>query len=50
MSVQTTIPETGQAGPGLLIHSAGPLEKDALVGILGSAANARTALGQENWH
>jgi uncharacterized protein len=45
--VQTTVPETEQAGPGLLIHSAGPLEQDALAGILRSAANARSALGQE---
>lgn len=40
----------GQAGNGgergLLIHSAGPLEQDALAGILRSAANARAALGQ----
>lgn len=47
MSVQTTVPETKQAGPGLLIHSAGPLEQDALAAILRSAANARAALGQE---
>lgn len=46
MSAQTTIPETVQAGPGLLIHSPGPLEH-ALAGILRSAANARAALGQE---
>ena len=46
MSVQTTIPETEQAGTGLLIHSAGPLEQDALTGILRSAANARAAVGQ----
>ncbi|WP_229117726.1 DsrE family protein [Enemella evansiae] len=46
MSAQTTVPETEQAAPGLLIHSAGPLEKDALTGILRSAANARAALGQ----
>ncbi|WP_255771665.1 DsrE family protein [Pseudarthrobacter sulfonivorans] len=30
---------------GLLIHAAGPLEPDALAGILRSAANARAALG-----
>jgi uncharacterized protein len=35
-----------QAGPGLLIHSVGPLEQEALTGILRSAANARAALGQ----
>ncbi|MGN6441619.1 MAG: DsrE family protein [Arthrobacter sp.] len=39
----------GQAGNGgergLLIHAAGPLEQDALAGILRSAANARAALG-----
>jgi uncharacterized protein len=46
MSVQTTVPEAVQAGPGLLIHSAGPLEEDALAGVLRSAANARAALGQ----
>lgn len=45
--MQTTVPETAQAGPGLLIHSAGPLEQNAFAGILRSAANARTALGQE---
>lgn len=44
--MQTTDPETEQAGPGLLIHSAGPLEQEALTGILRSAANARAALGQ----
>lgn len=33
------------AGSGLLIHSAGPLERDALAGILRSASNARAALG-----
>jgi len=32
-------------GRGLLIHSAGSLERDALAGILRSAANARAALG-----
>ncbi|MGD9430718.1 DsrE family protein [Paenarthrobacter sp. C1] len=48
MSAQTRNPETKQAAPGLLIHSAGPLEKDALTGILRSAANARAALGQES--
>ncbi|WP_235501578.1 MULTISPECIES: DsrE family protein [Micrococcaceae] len=42
----TTIPETEQAGPGLLIHSVGPLEQEALTVILRSAANARAALGQ----
>jgi hypothetical protein len=47
MSVQTTIPETEQAGTGLLIHSAGPLEQDALTGILRSAANARAAVARE---
>jgi intracellular sulfur oxidation DsrE/DsrF family protein len=36
-----------QAAPGLVIHTAGPLERDALAGILRSAANARAALGQE---
>ena len=46
MSVQTTVPEAEQPRPGLLIHSAGPLEQDALAGILRSAANARAALGQ----
>ncbi|MDZ4351658.1 MAG: DsrE family protein [Arthrobacter sp.] len=46
MSGQTTVPETEQAGPGLLIHSSGPLEQDALAGILRSAANARAALGK----
>ena len=46
MSAQTTVPETAQAGPGLLIHSAGPLEQDALAGVLRRAANARAALGQ----
>jgi intracellular sulfur oxidation DsrE/DsrF family protein len=45
--VQTTVPETAQAGPGLLIHSAGPLEQNAFAGILRSAANARAALGLE---
>lgn len=44
--MQTTVPETAQAGPGLLIHSAGPLEQEALTGILHSAANARAALGK----
>jgi len=44
--VQTTIPETEQAAPGLLIHSGGPLEQEDLTGILLSAANARAALGQ----
>jgi uncharacterized protein len=48
VSAQTTVPETEQAAAGLLIHSAGPLEKDALTGILRSAANARAALGQES--
>ncbi|MGW6172569.1 DsrE family protein [Arthrobacter sp. NPDC055138] len=37
----------GGAGRGLLIHSAGPHEQDALPGILRSAANARAALGPE---
>lgn len=46
MSTPTTTLGTEQAGPGLLIHSAGPLEQDALSGILRSAANARAALGQ----
>jgi uncharacterized protein len=46
MSANATVPETVQAGPGLLIHSTGPLEQDALAGILRSAANARAALGQ----
>ena len=46
MSRHATAPETGHSGPGLLIHSAGPLEKDALAGILRSATNARAALGQ----
>ncbi|MFT4471749.1 DsrE family protein [Arthrobacter sulfonylureivorans] len=32
-------------GRGLLIHSAGQLERDALAGILRSAANARAELG-----
>lgn len=31
-------------GKGLLIHAAGPLEQDALAGILRSATNARAAL------
>lgn len=31
-------------GRGLLIHSAGPLEQDALAGILRRASNARAAL------
>ncbi|WP_207597803.1 DsrE family protein [Arthrobacter sp. D5-1] len=44
--METTVPETEQARPGLLIHSAGPLEQDALAGVLRSAANARAALGQ----
>jgi intracellular sulfur oxidation DsrE/DsrF family protein len=35
------------AAPDLLIHSARPLEQEALAGVLRSAANARTALGQE---
>jgi hypothetical protein len=30
-------------GRGLLIHSAGPLEQDALAGILRSASSARKA-------
>jgi uncharacterized protein len=47
MSANATVPEAVQAGPGLLIHSTGPLEQDALAGILRSAANARAALGQE---
>jgi hypothetical protein len=46
VSVQTTVPETEQDGPVLLIHAAGPLGQDALTGILRSAANARAALGQ----
>lgn len=41
--MQTTVPETVQAGPGLLIQSAGPLEQEALTGILHSA---RATLGQ----
>lgn len=44
--MQTTVPETGQARPGLLIHAAGPLEQDALAGVLRGAANARAALGR----
>lgn len=44
--MQTTVPKSEQDGPGLLIHSAGPLGQDALTGILRSAANARAALGQ----
>jgi len=46
VSDETTVPETGQAAPGLLIHSAGPLEEAAAAGVLRSAANARAALGQ----
>lgn len=42
--MQTTGPETVQAARGLLIHSVGPLEQEALAGILRSAANARAAL------
>jgi intracellular sulfur oxidation DsrE/DsrF family protein len=44
-----TTPEATKAGngKGLLIHAAGPLEQDALTGILCSAANARAALGSE---
>lgn len=34
-----------QDGRGLLIHAAGPLEQDALAGILRSASNTRAALG-----
>ena len=44
--MQTTVPETVQAGPGLLIHAAGPLQQDALASILRGAANARAAFGQ----
>lgn len=46
MSVQTAVPETVQAGPGLHIQSASPLQQDALTGILRSAAKPRAALGQ----
>lgn len=34
----------GPSGKGLLIHAAGPLEQDALAGILRGATNARAAL------
>lgn len=46
MPTHTTPGETKQGGPGVLIHSAGPLDQDTLAGIFRSAANARAALGQ----
>jgi len=47
MSSTKTAAETAKDGDGrgLLIHAAGPLEQDALAGILRSASNARAALG-----
>ncbi len=49
MPMNQTTPEATKAGngKGLLIHAAGPLEQDALAGILRSAANARAALHPE---
>jgi hypothetical protein len=42
---EPTAGASGEGARGLLIHAAGPLEHDALTGILRSAANARAALG-----
>ena len=43
----TAQPPAGPAAngtPGLLIHAAGPLDQEALLGVLRSASNARAAL------
>jgi intracellular sulfur oxidation DsrE/DsrF family protein len=40
----TPVVTQAPAGPGLLIHAAGPLEADTLAGVLRSSANARAAL------
>jgi hypothetical protein len=43
----TDHPPAGPAAngtPGLLIHTAGPLDREALLGVLRTAANARAGL------